>query len=177
MADNLVMRLDAKAAIAELKVLAAKDMRKIVRSSLRAASKPLLKMAVSLAPVLNPGTNKNRVAGVLKRSLKLITSKKEKGNKGFVGLYIAAKQKGRSFRGRNDPLDPFYYRFVELGHRIGKRKGKLTKYERATFVGGYVAGRFYLKRAYAANATALPTTFDAEVGKRLAAFQAGGRLR
>lgn len=171
MADELKINIDMRAAIAELKLLKTQEMRKIVRASLRAATKPMLKLAKSLAPILKPGSNPHRAPGVLKRSLILTSSKKEKSNKGFVGLFITAKQKGRSFRGRNDPLDPFYYRFVELGHRKGKRKGKYTKSERANYSGGYVQGRFFMRSAYQANAAAVPALFNVEVAKRLIAFQ------
>ena len=104
---------DLKRAIANL----AGDLkRKVVRSALRDAAKPMHKAMVAAAPVLKE-VHPYRLPGTLKKSILVKASKRFKGKGGEIGVYIAVrKRKGLGGKaGARNPFDPFYWRFVEFG--------------------------------------------------------------
>ena len=90
--------------------------RKVVRSALRDAAKPIQKAAVANAPTLQ-GEHPYRLPGTLKRSILVKASKLKNGKNGEIGVYIAVRKRkglGGKASARN-PFDPFYWRFLEFG--------------------------------------------------------------
>lgn len=111
---------DLKRAMAEL----AGDLkRRVVRSALRDAAKPMHKAMVAAAPVLKQ-PHPYRLPGTLKKSILVKASKRFNGKDGEIGVYIAVrKRKGLGGKaGARNPFDPFYWRFVEFG--TSKKDGR-----------------------------------------------------
>lgn len=112
---------DLKRAMAEL----AGDLkRRVVRSALRDAAKPMHKAMVAAAPVLKED-HPYRLPGTLKKSILVKASKRFNGKTGEIGVYVAVrKRKGLGGKaGARNPFDPFYWRFLEFGtKKLGKKK-------------------------------------------------------
>lgn len=105
--------------------------KKVVRQALKDAAKPMMQLAKAKAPVLARATRRRR-PGVLRSNIRVLSSKINNGKEGVIGVYLTVK----STRGarRKTPItgDPFYFPFVEGGHRIvprGKGTAGLSKRE------------------------------------------------
>ena len=120
MADGITVKLegvdDLKRALAD----ATKTIRtKAVRGALRKAGQIISKEAKQNAPVLSAPV-KNRKAGTVKRNIAVRNSKfaRKAGDEGvFVGVrpLRGSRQKKLGKAGKNNPNDPFYWRFLEFG--------------------------------------------------------------
>jgi HK97 gp10 family phage protein len=95
---------------------------RVVRAALRQGANLVLKQARANAP---------KRTGALKKALRVANSKINNGRKrkGVIGLYLSI----RRGKGRGDPRDAFYGKFVESGWQSGQTK---------------VAGQKFVERAY-----------------------------
>lgn len=163
------------------------DLRKTVRGSLRTASRPMVAQARSDTPSLKFPTRR-RVPGTIKRNIKVFNSKRANGKGGTLGVYVSVKASRKDLKRAPVSGDPYYWRWVESGHRIVKRfKGKYTDYKqrvRGRLTGlskrrreatGFVQGRAFLLNAYRAHGQKTIGLFTDEVLKRVAKVNAGGK--
>jgi HK97 gp10 family phage protein len=79
-------------------------------------------MAISMrTAVRKPGTLKNAIA---------VRTSKEAGRAGDVGVFVNVRPAKGGKRGAKSKDDPFYWRFVEFGHKIvGRYAGNYTDYK------------------------------------------------
>lgn len=128
----------------ELAALAPKLRVRAVRNALAAGARIVRDEARRLAPVISPAAplvqRGWRRPGTLRRAISVRTSKQAKRD-GNVGVFVNVRPARRAaFRGRvqvrasqrgaKSPLDPYYWRWVEFGHRIvGRYKGKYADYK------------------------------------------------
>lgn len=132
--------------------------RKVMYKLLRKAAAPILRAAKQNAPVAKKATNRV-IPGLIKRTLKISTSRYWKPSKGDFGVYIKPVSPSKIKRlqrvarkgGVKGPNfgDPFYYRFQEEGfHAVGRSTvgGKFKRGKgptlRARRKAQYAAGRF-----------------------------------
>ena len=130
--------------------------KKALTKALRAAGKVVLDEARARAPVLS-GTARNRKAGTVKKAIKLRVSKMDK-RQGNVGVFINVKPltkaqigtfkatAGKKASGATNPNDPYYWRWLEFGHKIVPRSSKRLK-QRHMAATGRVAARPFLRPA------------------------------
>lgn len=100
----------------DLAELAGDLKRRVVRSALRDAAKPMHKAMVAAAPELKK-PHPYRLPGTLKKSILVKASKRFNGKSGEIGVFVAVRKRkglGGKASARN-PFDPFYWRFVEFG--------------------------------------------------------------
>lgn len=151
---------DAKSALDNL----VKKMRKkIVRSALRAASKPIIAAAKANAPIKT---------GLLQRRIGAFTSKKYNGRTGVIGLYIKPRSSAKARKTKNLSQDPFYYRFQEAGfHAVGSKRIAGGKRRRAaTLATGkyrFIEGKKFLGRAFESQSKNALSIFTAEIKKSI----------
>jgi HK97 gp10 family phage protein len=131
---------DAKQALDDFVI---KMRKKIVRSALKAAAKPIITAAKANAPVKT---------GLVKRRIGAFSSKKYTGRDGIIGIYIKPKSSAKARKTKNSALDPFYYRFQEMGyHAVGRKRiagGKRRRAaELATGKYRYIPGKAFLGNA------------------------------
>ena len=120
--------------------------RKALTKALRAAGKVVLDEAKARVPVLKTATPYRR-AGTVKKAIKIRVSKMDK-RQGNVGVFINVKpltkaqigkfkassvKAGGKASGSANPNDPYYWRWLEFGHRIvarsaGQQGGGITSY-------------------------------------------------
>ena len=120
--------------------------KKALTKALRAAGKVVLDEAKARVPVLSKATPHRR-AGTVKKAIKLRVSKMDK-RQGNVGVFINVKpltkaqigkfkassvKAGGKASGSANPNDPYYWRWLEFGHKIvprssGQRGGGITQY-------------------------------------------------
>lgn len=98
-----------------------KDLRKrVIRSALRAAARPIINAAKSIAKVRT---------GLMKKRLVVTASRIKNGRDGTLGVYIQPRKSKAVKKGSK--LDPFYYKFVAGGfHAAGRKRvagGRLTR--------------------------------------------------
>lgn len=119
------------------------DLRKrVVIGALRDAARPIVVAARANAPVLKAelrsvaGRKKriratsNRIAGTLRRNINAFASKIYKGQRGVIGIYVTVRASRRDLKNAPVTGDPYYFRWVEAGHRIVARfKGKYTDFK------------------------------------------------
>jgi hypothetical protein len=165
-----------KAALANF----AGDMRKTVRQSLRVASKPLRIAAQANAPVLKYPVRR-RVAGTLRKNIKIVNSKRANGRDGVLGVYLTVKASRKDLKKAPITGDPYYWRWVESGHkivtrsrRIGTRNGK-ARYEktlraRRESSQRNVAGSLFLLRAFRSHGQTTINNFSEQVLRRVEKF-------
>jgi HK97 gp10 family phage protein len=139
MADGIEIKLEGvDDAIRALNELADDMRRKVVLGALRDAGKPISQAAKRLAPVLKMPTSR-RVPGTMRRAIGVFKSKIYKAANGALGVYI--KVRASKAQRRRSPVsgDPFYYRFVEAGHRPRPAKNTAARRRRAAtaFVKAY----------------------------------------
>lgn len=120
--------------------------KKALTKALRAAGKVILDEARARAPVLKTATPYRR-AGTVKKAIKIRVSKMDK-RQGNVGVFINVKpltkaqigkhkassaKAGGKASGSANPNDPYYWRWLEFGHKIvprssGQQGGGITHY-------------------------------------------------
>lgn len=141
---------------------------KIQQSSLLAGARLIRDKAKDLAPTLK-APSKYRLAGVLKKNIRMARSKPSKGMTATVVIGVrkfaksvirrfkqAAYRRGKTIRGADIIGNPFYWRFMELGYT--DRKGVWH---------GPHGGRGFLRPAMHDNATeAIRLTVEA-TGKNI----------
>lgn len=110
----------------KLKTLPTRIRNKVVRTALRSGAKLVQAETKQLAPV---------ATGLLRKSLKVRAMKRKKGRIGINVQMGAGDYKGETFYGA----------FVEYGHKVGKRPGKLDK---AADSRGSVAGKHFMDEAF-----------------------------
>lgn len=98
-----------------------KDLRKrVIRSALRAAARPIIKAAQSIAKVKT---------GLMKKRVVATASRLNNGRNGTLGIFIKPKKTKSATKGGK--ADPYYYKFVAGGfHAVGTRRvagGKFTR--------------------------------------------------
>lgn len=120
--------------------------KKALTKALRAAGKVVLDEARARAPVLKEAIPHRR-AGTVKKAIKLRVSKMDK-RQGNVGVFVNVKpltkaqignfksssvKSGGKASGSANPNDPYYWRWLEFGHKIvprssGQQGGGTTHY-------------------------------------------------
>ena len=130
--------------------------RKALTKALRAAGKVVLDEAKARVPVLKTATPYRR-AGTVKKAIKIRVSKMDK-RQGNVGVFINVKPltkaqigtfkatAGKKASGATNPNDPYYWRWLEFGHKIVPRSSKRLK-QRHMAATGRVAARPFLRPA------------------------------
>lgn len=138
MADGFEVKLEGvdelKAALADASMQIRK---KAVRNALREAGKVIQAAARASAPVLST-PNINRRPGTIKKAISVRASRQARQD-GMEGVYVGVRPltsaKIRAFKqsaptgkksGKNNPNDPFYWWFVEFGHKIVPRSSNAT---------------------------------------------------
>ena len=131
--DDLQFRLVGAEQLAEaLRDLPQKLRTNAISKKLRDSLKPIKARARALAPVLKK-PKRGRKPGTLKKAISIRTSKtaRREGNLGaFVNVRPLNKNKISAFKragggaGAMNPDDPYYWRFVEFGHKIVPPKPK-----------------------------------------------------
>lgn len=137
--------------------------KKALTKALRAAGKVVLDEARARAPVLKEAIPHRR-AGTVKKAIKLRVSKMDK-RQGNVGVFINVKpltkaqignyksssvKSGGKASGSANPTDPYYWRWLEFGHKIVPRSSKrnpTTLKQRRMAATGRVAARPFLRPA------------------------------
>lgn len=121
MADGLIVKLDGVEDLKRALSEAAADIRKkAVRGALREAGKVIQGAARATAPVLLVATP-TRKPGTVRRNIVVRASKfaRQAGNEGVYINVRGIRGRARVARlgraGANNPNDPFYWRFLELG--------------------------------------------------------------
>jgi len=134
MADGFTVKLEGVDALNRALADATKQIRtKAVRAALRKAGQVISKEAKRTAPVLSAPT-KTRKPGTVKRAISVRASKAARQD-GNEGVFIAVKplkndqirtfkksqaKRGSNASGSKNPNDPYYWWWVEFGHRAGK---------------------------------------------------------
>jgi len=109
--------------------LAADLRRKVVRQAERDAMRPLVAAAREAAPILKRPHPRRRPS-VMRKAIRIFNSKKANGRGGVLGVYVTVKATRATRRKAPVTGDPYYFRWVEGGHRIVPRyKGKYTDYK------------------------------------------------
>jgi HK97 gp10 family phage protein len=171
------VRLDIKLvgveqAIIDLQAFAGDLKRSTVRRALRDASKIIVNAARAEVPPHDYGS-KRRVSGTLRQNIKSFLSKIYKGASGVVGMYITVRATRKRKQIAPVTGDPFYFRFVELGHKIVRRRRRSYAFfdsltlrrHRAT---QYVKAYPFLGPAYNSKGHAAIEAFNAAIIKRVA---------
>lgn len=139
MADNVTARIegldDLKRVLDELP----KQLRKkVVLGALRKAARVPLQAARQVVPVMSSATAAAapyRTPGLLKRRL-MVRASKSSGRAGNVGVFINVKPlKSAAIRGfkriggksSQNPVDPFYWRFVNFGTKKMPKRDFMSK--------------------------------------------------
>lgn len=114
MADSVKVTVsgidELKRALADLP---GKIRRKVLVKALRAGAKEVQKAARAAVPVLSV-PSPFRTRGLLKRKISVRVSK-ESRRAGNVGVFVNVKPAPKTARGAKNPLDTYYWRFVEFG--------------------------------------------------------------
>jgi HK97 gp10 family phage protein len=158
---------------------------KVVRQALRAAARPIVASAKEHAPVLQRPAPR-RVKGTLKRNIKVINSKRANGRGGVLGVYVSVKASRRDLKKSPVTGDPYYFRWVESGHRIvakakrvgtyrGKAKNAVTLRERRRSSLRNVPAYPFLLPAYRGKATEAVRIFTEQITARIAKANARKR--
>ena len=151
-------------AIAQLRALPDKLRKRAILNALRAGGRVFRDEARRLTPVLQVPVRRKgggviRKPGTVRNAINVRTSKIARQRRD-VGVFVNVQPAKAVARGRTSPNDPYYWPWIEFGHRIVARfKGKYTDYRvkgrgRATRIavrrrasGGSVPGFKFLQRA------------------------------
>lgn len=143
-----------------------KDLRKrVIRSALRAAARPIIQAAQSIAKVRT---------GLMKKRVVVTASRIKNGRDGTLGVYIKPKRARSASKGGK--ADPFYYKFVAAGfHAVGSKRvagGKLTrKRNLASQVKAgkvrFIPGDDFLGKAFRAGSNAALAIFQRKLKERI----------
>lgn len=163
---------DFNRAIAEL----SKDLQKrVIRSALRAAAKPIVTAIKAGSKVLQK-PHPFRIQGVMRDSVRVTASRINNGRKGAIGVFIKPQAAKGVTRGAKSPLDPFYYRFVANGfHAVGSKRvagGKLTRtaHLKAKVRAGqikFIKGNDYIGKAFNATSGQALQIFQTKLKARI----------
>lgn len=185
MSSEVVFRVSGlEEAKRALNSLPAELRKRIVRQALRAASKPLVTYARAVAPVLTAESakrNRRRVPGTIKRNIKVFNSKRANGRNGVLGVYVTVKASRRDLKRSPVTGDPYYWRWLEGGHRIVPRSSKVgTRFGKARYAqslrarretaGSAVRPYPFLLPAYRAMGQRVIDIFETQVRTRVAAY-------
>lgn len=128
MADSIEIKLQGvDELVRALREAPDKIRKQAVRGALRKAGRLIATAAKAAAPVLKLPT-KTRNPGTIKRAIRVGVSKfaRRGGDEGvFIGVrpLSGARQKKLGKAGAMNPNDPYYWPWVEFGHRIVSRGG------------------------------------------------------
>ncbi len=119
--ESSAVRVDGlDEAIAALRALPARLRKRALRNALAAGGRVIRDVARRGAPVINPAAAPVlkgwRKPGTLKRAIVVRTSKAAR-RAGDLGVFVNVRPAKAGQRGAKNPLDPFYWRFVEFGTR------------------------------------------------------------
>lgn len=168
---------------AELAGIVPKLRVRALRNALAAGARVVQKVQRDGTPVISATSlavrKGYRKAGTIKKAISVRTSKMAKRN-GDVGVFVNVKPLKKGSRANKNPNDPFYWSWVEFGHRIiGRFKGKYTDYKvrgRGRLTGlakrrraplGFVPGQAFLRRGIGALPDALQIFIKA-IGPQIA---------
>jgi hypothetical protein len=134
--------------------------RRVVYAALRKGATVVSKVVRQNAPIRS---------GTLRKGFKISRSRIHRGPEKY-GVYLTLK-KGK---GRNDPRDPFYGRWVESGYRVGKKtvKVKVARSDRPgrerTVRRGEreIPGQFFVRRALESQSRAAIDAIVAEADSK-----------
>jgi HK97 gp10 family phage protein len=180
MSDGLTTRIEG---LADLKITVEalkQDLRKrVVRGALRDAARPIVNAARVRAPVLKTPA-RFRTPGLLKRSIKVFSSKQFSGRNGTLGVYVAvrgskAKLRASGGKGAKNPNDPYYWYWQEFGFTaVGRRKvggGRFTRPGRlaARISAGapVILGKHFMQRGFDSGKQQAVTIFTAKLKTRI----------
>jgi HK97 gp10 family phage protein len=110
---------------AQLEAVPERLRRRVLRNALAAGARVVRDAARRAAPVLKK-FDKRRKPGTLKKAITVRTSKRDQ-RAGNVGVFVNVRPARGPKRFRQSTEDPFYWRWIEFGHRILPKSGK-TKY-------------------------------------------------
>jgi HK97 gp10 family phage protein len=89
-----------------------------LRNALAAGARLVQRQARAATPVLSAGSlavrKGYRTPGLLRNSISVRTSKLAR-RRGDVGVFVNVRPAKRGARGAKNPLDPFYWRYIEFG--------------------------------------------------------------
>ena len=162
---------DFNRAVADLK----KDVSKrVVRSALRAAAKPMITSAKVNAKELKK-PHPYRIKGLMKSRV-VASNSRIASRKKMIGLYIKPVARRGVTRGAKSPLDPFYYRFVASGfHAVGTRRVKGGRVTRALNLAAqrdagkarFILGDDFIGKAFRSQGGAALKEFERTMKKRI----------
>jgi len=99
--------------------------RKLLRQALAEGARAVRDEGRGRAPVLNTSSLKvrkgYRTAGQVRKSIVVRTSKIARRS-GDVGVFVNVRPAKRGARGAKNPMDPFYWRFLEFGTKHMKAR-------------------------------------------------------
>lgn len=160
MADALQIKLEGVDELKRALAGAAVHIRtRAVRSALREAGRVIQAAARAAAPVLK-APRKNRKPGTIKQNIVVRASKfaRQSGDEGVYinvrGLRGRARVKKFGKAGAENPNDPYYWHFVEFGHRFVPRAKSAPKAIYGSTLVRMKNGTTY-RRALKRNATGL----------------------
>ena len=108
----------------ELAALVPKLRKRALRNALAAAAREVQREARAATPVLSTSSlavrKGYRTPGLVRKSISVRTSKLAR-RAGDVGVYVNVRPAKAGARGARNPLDPFYWRFIEFGTAAGTR--------------------------------------------------------
>lgn len=122
MTDGVTIRTNLPDFKRQLQAFGYDMQRRIFRSGVAAAAAVFKRAVVQRAPVLRTKHTK-RVAGLLKRSI--YTKRARDSKNGLEHYFVGVRQGKRAQQRKGGSLDAFYWRVVELGHLIRRRRQAL----------------------------------------------------
>lgn len=151
-----------------------------LRNALAAGARVVQREARGSTPVLkNSLKAPYRQPGTVRKAISVRTSRLAKA-KGNVGVFVNVRPAKRGARGAKSKTDPFYWRWLNFGHRIvGRFKGKYTDYplwgrgrktglaKRRRAPLGFVPGKHFMEAGAARLPQALEV-FVREISKQIA---------
>lgn len=163
---------------AALLALPADLRRRVVRQALRAAARPLVAAAQSHAPILKAPARR-RVPGTLRNNIKVFNSKKANGQGGRLGVYITVRASKNDLKKAPVTGDPYYWRWVEGGHRIVPRSRRTGTFRgKALYAKSITLRRkgstasvkpyLFLQKAYRERAIGAVAIFNEQILARVA---------
>lgn len=124
MTDGVEFKLQGlEAAERALNELAADMRRRVVIAALRDAARPFVAEARKFAPVLKTASPR-RQPGTMRRSINTFRSKRYKPAQGAIGVYVTVRATRARLKKAPISGDPFYWRWVEGGHKLVPRTAK-----------------------------------------------------
>jgi hypothetical protein len=125
--DGIHATVDTRDYREALKAIPDKLRKRALLKALRAAAKPVRTEIRGNTPTLSLASSLKapyRKAGVLRGAIAVRASKQAR-RRGDVGVFLNVKPLPKAQRSAKNPLDPFYWRFVNFDHQ--SRSGKTVK--------------------------------------------------